>query len=211
MKRFIAIIIDIIVHIIRILFTLRTLHIIKSVKRKLYSSWIAHEFAHCGKDCSFDTFDALIGAKKMDIGDNVIIGKNCVMELYDKYGNCSFDAHLSIGDNTKIGPYNHISCVNSITIGNDVLFGRRVFVTDNAHGKSERKILDTNPDLRPVHSKGPVVIEDCVWIGENVCIMPNVVIGRGSIIGANAVVTKDIPPYSVAAGVPARIIKSIEI
>jgi acetyltransferase-like isoleucine patch superfamily enzyme len=54
---------------------------------------------------------------------------------------------------------------------------------------------------------GPVIIEDEVWIGNGACILPNVTIGKHSIIGSNAVVTKDIPPYCVAAGVPAKIIK----
>ena len=62
---------------------------------------------------------------------------------------------------------------------------------------------------RRLHSKGPIIIEDNVWIGENACILENVRIGKCSIIGANAVVTHDIPPYSVAVGVPAKVIKTI--
>ena len=63
---------------------------------------------------------------------------------------------------------------------------------------------------RPLHSKGPIIIEDNVWVGENVCILENVRIGKCSIIGANAVVTHDIPPYSIAVGVPAKVIKKIK-
>lgn len=58
-------------------------------------------------------------------------------------------------------------------------------------------------------SKGPVVIEDNVWIGEHACIMPGTTIGKGSIVGANAVVTKDVPPYSLVGGVPAKLIKTL--
>ena len=64
--------------------------------------------------------------------------------------------------------------------------------------------------MRPMYSKGPVVIEDNVWIGEMVCILPNVRIGKGSIIGANAVVTKDVPANALVGGNPARVIKIIE-
>ena len=63
------------------------------------------------------------------------------------------------------------------------------------------------PRSRTIYSKGPVIIGENVWIGENVCILPGVTIGKGTVIGAGAVVTKDIPPFSVAGGNPARIIK----
>ena len=65
-------------------------------------------------------------------------------------------------------------------------------------------------NVRAMYSKGPIVIEDNVWIGEMVCILPNVKIGKGSIIGANAVVTKDIPAHALAGGNPAKVIKIIE-
>ena len=65
-----------------------------------------------------------------------------------------------------------------------------------------------DPLKRPIVSKGPVRIGDNVWIGDKATILPNVSIGNGAIIAANAVVTKDVPPYSVAAGNPAKIIKT---
>ncbi len=209
MKNAVYIIIDYIARFTHIFFGFRTLCIWKSVKRNFYSKWIQQEFAHCGNNCKFDILDDLRGGHKMSFGDNVIIGRKTVLELYDNYAGKHFDAHLTVGSNTKIGPYNHISCVNEVRIGNDVLLGRRVFITDNSHGESLRSQLEINPDLRPVHSKGPVIIEDCVWIGEGVSVLPGVTIGKGSIIGANAVVTKDIPPYCVVVGVPARIIKNV--
>lgn len=61
-----------------------------------------------------------------------------------------------------------------------------------------------------MYTKGPIIINDNVWIGEKATICPGVTIGKGSIIGANAVVTKSIPPYSVAVGCPAIIIKQLE-
>jgi acetyltransferase-like isoleucine patch superfamily enzyme len=94
-------------------------------------------------------------------------------------------------------------------IGNNVLTGPRVLITDNAHGASVDTIIDIAPIERELSSKGPVIIEDNVWIGEGSMIMPNVTIGKCSIIAANSVVTKDIPAYCVAAGSPARIIKTL--
>ena len=85
-----------------------------------------------------------------------------------------------------------------------------VMITDNSHGHTDNiSELKINPIDRPLVSKGPVVIEENVWIGEKVSIMPNVTIGRGSIIAANAVVTKSVPAYSIVGGCPARVIKTL--
>ncbi|MBQ9641915.1 MAG: acyltransferase [Bacteroidaceae bacterium] len=120
-----------------------------------------------------------------------------------------FNPHFSIGNDSCIGDDSHLTCINEIRIGNNVRMGRKIFITDNAHGASDPALLDIRPNLRPMVSKGPVIIEDNAWIGEMVCIMPGVTIGRGAIIGANAVVTKDVPPYSLVGGNPARVIKQL--
>lgn len=116
---------------------------------------------------------------------------------------------LIIGENCCIGEYNHISAANRIILGNNVLTGRRVTIIDNNHGSFSKEQLDKNPLTRPITTKGDVLIDDNVWIGENVVVLSRVHIGKGSVIAANAVVTSDIPPYSMAAGVPARIIKTL--
>lgn len=81
------------------------------------------------------------------------------------------------------------------------------FVTDNFHGNNSREQLRIPPINRPLDVRGEVRIGKNVWIGRNVCIMPRGSIGDGAVIGANAVVTKDVPAYSVAVGVPAIIVK----
>ena len=86
----------------------------------------------------------------------------------------------------------------------------RVYISDHSHGALDYSDINTPPSERKVHSKGPVVIEDGVWIGEGACILPNVHIGRHAIIGANAVVTCDIPAYTIVGGVPARPIKTLD-
>jgi acetyltransferase-like isoleucine patch superfamily enzyme len=122
-----------------------------------------------------------------------------------------FTPSITIGDNCSIGEYCHITSINSITIGNGVLTGRWVTITDNSHGSSSLEEFYIQPSKRKLYSKGSVVIEDNVWIGDKVTILPGVHIGYGSIIGANAVVTKDVPANCVVGGNPAKIIKVIKI
>ena len=143
----------------------------------------------------------------VSIGKNSSIMSHCIIET------CPTEIHipaLKIGDNVSLGEYSHITCADKVIIGNGVLTGRFVLITDNGHGKSTEKDADIAPLARKIHSNGPVNIGDNVWIGDKATILPNVTIGKGCIIAANAVVTKDIPEYSVVAGVPAKIIKSLK-
>jgi len=118
---------------------------------------------------------------------------------------------IKIGSDTMFGKHNHITASNSIVIGKGVRTGSYVLITDNSHGDtSDKEQMKMNPNDRPIYSKGAVVIGDFVWIGEKAAIMPNVTIGYGAVVGANAVVTKDVPPYTIVAGCPARVIGKAE-
>lgn len=143
----------------------------------------------------------------VSIGKNTSIMSHCIIETCPT-DNCT--PHMEIGDNISLGEYSHITCTNKVVIGNGVLTGRFVLITDNSHGKLTKEEADIAPLIRKIHSNGPVFIGDNVWIGDKATILPNVSIGKGCIIAANAVVTKDVPEFSVVAGVPARIIKTIE-
>lgn len=110
---------------------------------------------------------------------------------------------LVIGSGTRIGHFNHIYCTQSIMIGNNVLTADKVYISDNLHGYKD---IEMPIWKQPIQQLNPVVIGDGAWIGENVCII-GANVGRGSVIGANSVVTKDIPDYSVAVGIPAKVIK----
>ena len=143
----------------------------------------------------------------ISIGNNSSIMSHCIIET------CPINEdkpHLIIGDNVSLGEYSHITCANKVTIGNGVLTGRFVLITDNSHGNNTKEVADIAPLAREIHSNGPVCIGENVWIGDKVTILPNITIGKGCIIAANAVVTKDIPEYSIAAGVPAKVIKTIK-
>lgn len=177
-----------------------------------YSWMISQNLNKHGKNTIIGLGTRLNSPKYVSIGDNVKIGRRCVIECWDSYhAGAEFELSpmLIIGDNSAIGDDSHISCTQKMEIGNGVRMGRKIFITDNNHGSSQREMLDIIPFDRPLTSSGPVIIEDNAWIGEKVSIMPNVTIGRGAIIAANAVVTHSVPPYAVVGGCPAKIIKQL--
>lgn len=179
-------------------------------KKILYTYWISGEFKSFG-DKSIITYSFVLqGGKYITIGNNVILGSKGVLTAWDRYKGEKFHPEISIGDNTSIGEDFHITAINKVIIGNNVLMGKKITITDNSHGKTELRMLDLPPKDRPLFSKGHVVIEDNVWLGDKVTVLAGVKIGKNSIIGANSVVTSIIPANCVAAGVPAKIIKIIQ-
>ncbi len=110
--------------------------------------------------------------------------------------------NLEVGDDTGIGAGSFISCTDRVCIGDRVLMGPEVMIFTSNHV--------WNAELKSYFKQGettnPVIVEDDVWLGARCILLPSVTIGRGSTVAAGAVVTKSIPPFSVAAGVPAKVI-----
>lgn len=182
---------------------------IKIIKIILYSGWISREFKSFGKGSQIYSFNYLVGGKYISIGERCTIGKNSTLTAWNRHGPNTLMPEIIISNNVSIGDDSHITAINRIEIGNNVLTGKKVTITDNSHGKSTFEMLSLPPATRPIYSEGPVIIEDGVWIGDKVTILPNVRIGKNAIIGANAVVTKDIPANCVVGGIPAKVIKYI--
>ena len=182
-----------------------------AIKLHFFVGYKSGQFRYLGEKSTLRPHTIYIGEKYISIGANSHIGDYGRLTAYSYYPHTrqTFSPEIIIGDNCSIGAQSHITAINKIVIGNNVLTGPRVLITDNAHGASVDTIIDIAPIERELSSKGPVIIEDNVWIGEGSMIMPNVTIGKCSIIAANSVVTKDIPAYCVAAGSPARIIKTL--
>ena len=136
-------------------------------------------------------------------GDRVTIGKHAIIRPTNIYGSAIGEG-LKIGNNSSIGPYSYIGCSGFIEIGDNVMMSPRVSIYAENH-------LFDNPDLS-IKDQGVkrefVKIEDDCWIAANTVILAGVTIGRGSVIAAGSVVTKDVPPYSMVGGVPAKVIKS---
>lgn len=116
------------------------------------------------------------------------------------------ESKLILGKNSHIGPFSVIfTGTYGITIGEDVMIAPHCCFAEGSH---EYRNLDLPMQWSGNFSNGPIIIEDDVWIGANCTILHNVRIGKGSVIGANSLVNRDVEPYSIMAGVPARKIKS---
>ena len=148
--------------------------------------------------------------KNIKIGKNFTSGFGCRLEAFPSRDDIKYC--IEIGDNVQINDYVHIGSIESVRIGNNVLMASKIYISDHNHGSYDNIYSDnplTIPSARKSISK-EVVIEDNVWIGESACILPGVTIGFGTIIGALAVVSKSIPPYCIAVGNPARIVKKFD-
>lgn len=154
----------------------------------------------------------LLGEQHISVGDHTHIGNGCVLAAWEHTADGGMHTpEIRIGANCSIGEYNNITATNRIDIGDNLLTGRWVTITDNSHGATDSESLQTPPLLRPIVSKGPVIIGKNVWIGDKATILPGVTIGDGAVIGANSVVTKDVASCTVVAGNPARVVKKFEI
>ena len=182
--------------------------ILNRMSKTLYTVYRAPGFKRFGKTTLIRPyFNALRGEKYISVGEGCYIGKLVQLTATDSFGDQRFNPSIEIGDNCSIGDFSHVTAINEIRLGNNVRMGKNILITDNSHGTSDLAMLDMAPNHRPLVSKGPVIIEDNVWIGAKSCIMPGVHIGRGAIIGAGSVVTKDIPQAALVAGAPAKVIK----
>ena len=144
----------------------------------------------------------------IDFGKGLTTGVGCRLEAYNV--NIDNNIKISFGQDVQINDFVHIAAGKRVSIGNNVLIASKVYISDINHGNYNGLNPDspyTLPALRRLHCN-EVVIEDNVWIGESVTILPGVKVGFGSIIGANSIVTRDVPAKSIVVGNPAKIIKS---
>ena len=147
--------------------------------------------------------------------NQIVIGCHCVIAA-----RISFDAtagKVTIGNNSYIGA-SHLVCHSEITIGNDAVISWGVTIVD--HDSHSTKWSERASDITNWRSGkkdwshvaiAPVRVGDRVWIGFNAILLKGVTIGEGAVIGAGAVVTKDVPPYTIVAGNPAKMIRTLAL
>lgn len=207
MKLLLKKIISLTISFLHLFYNLKTASYLNRINTGIRSMWLRCEFKHIGNKIYFLKGVHIIGAKYIIIGNNTSFGKGCILTAWDNYLEQKFSPHIKIGKNCNFGDYNHITATNNIIIGDGTLTGRWVTITDNSHGQTDYLSLQCPPIKRAIYSKGPVKIGNNVWIGDKATILPGVTIGDGAVIGANSLVTKDIPPYCVVGGNPAVILK----
>ncbi len=176
-----------------------------NAKRKMFE-----KNAICGKNLCLSSLSFCATPSK----ESVTIGDNCELSCRISV---TGDGKLSIGNNTTVRYDSKISCAQNIKIGNCVIISNNVRIYDHNSHPTDPKIREEmcmngfhGDAWLPKHAaKKTVVIDDNVWIGEHSVILKGVHIGKGSVVGCNSVVTKDVPPYTIVAGNPAVIVKEI--
>ncbi|WP_272950976.1 acyltransferase [Aeromonas veronii] len=145
----------------------------------------------------------VINPSRIHLGNNFSAGQGLWLHAIDNTSTIIF------GDDINISDWTHIGALDSIVIESGCLIGSKVLISDHTHGTTSNLASEYNmrPNERPLVSKGPIVIGKNVWIGDGAVILANVKIGDGAIIAANSVVNRDVPPHSVVAGAPAKVIK----
>lgn len=167
---------------------------IGKLMRRIY--W-ARKFRQC-RSVSINEGCVIKGAENISLGDEVVLSYNCRIYAHN-------NGDITIKNRTKINENVIISASENgkITIGNDVLIGPNVVIRASNHNFEKRNV----PIVQQGHAGGEILIEDDVWLGANVAVLPNAVIKKGAVIGAGAVVNKEVPSYSLSAGVPAKVIR----
>jgi acetyltransferase-like isoleucine patch superfamily enzyme len=184
---------------------------IPRVLTKLYNTWlgVAYSFAHLGKKVSIHYTCDLHNTTLMDIGDFVTVHRDVWLHAHRTAENNEGKV-LTIGDRCFIARRSHISAKNSIVIESDVLLAASVLIQDHGHQFSNIEVPIKNQGTA---EGGTIRIGQGCWIGQSaaiICDSGELTLGRNCVVGANAVVTRSAPPYSVLLGNPARIVKQFD-
>ena len=131
--------------------------------------------------------------------ENIFIGNNVVIKEGAKICTCNENAKIHIGDNTTIGYHTFIFASDSITIGNDCLVAPFVYIVDSDHSIEKNALINEQPNInRPINIKADV------WLATGAKILKGVTIEQGGVVAAGAVLSSDVAPYQIFAGIPAN-------
>lgn len=170
---------------------------------------VSYECREMGINPNIEFPISTYGLTCVKLGDNFNVRRNFKLRAYEEFAEKKFYPDIIIGDNFYAATESCITAIGRIKIGDNVTLASHVTINDHAHGKLDYSDVEVPVMQRELSTKGSIIIEDNVWICEGAIILGGVTIGKNSIIAANAVVTKNIPPYSIAGGIPAKVIKTI--
>jgi acetyltransferase-like isoleucine patch superfamily enzyme len=182
------------------------LHFYSRVKTRLFSALIAGQFRKTGKGCRVAAPFRFYGLDEITLGDHVSIERDCWIQTIPGKTS-SGESKLFIGSNSGIGMGASISAARRVFIGEHVLLGRNVYISDHAHAFADIQIPIMNQGISGI---ADVEIGRGTWLGQNVVVLPGVKIGEHCVIGANSVVKSNISSYSVAVGAPARVVRAFD-
>lgn len=163
-------------------------------------------FRSMGSAVFVSPFIQSVGLDCVSLGNRSRISRNTRLLALKSYGTQAFAPHISIGDNVSIGFGCTLSCVNRIEIGHDVTIGDNVYIADSHHDYGNPALGVLDQPLLP----GKIKIGQGAWVGYGAFVAGDVSLGEHSVVGANSVVTRSVPAYTVVAGVPARPVKRLD-
>lgn len=165
-----------------------------AVGRRLRAAWYGRTLAALGPGGSFGPGVLVIGGPRIRIGARFSCWRSCTLAACE-------NGVLVIGNNVSLNANVYVNaCGGRISIGHDVMVGPNVVLRSSDHVTADR---DTLIRLQG-HTAEEIVIDDDVWLAANVTVVGGVHIGRGAVVAANAVVTRDVAPFTIVGGVPAR-------
>ncbi len=142
-----------------------------------------------------DGYVRVLGTGRVTLGPACRLGRDVEFETGEQ-------GRIVLGSRVRINRGTTLASQSEIRIGDDVMLGEFVSVRDANHGTEPGRLMRLQPQ-----TSDPILIENDVWVGRGTCILPGVLIGEGAVIGANSVVSRDIPPYAIAVGAPARVVR----
>lgn len=180
-----------------------SVQLIKRIRTRIFTLLISGAFKKCGFGTRIEPPFRFFNLGQISLGRNVMINRNCWIQVLEDQVK-SQDPKLIIESNAAIGMDATISVVRKVVIGEYVLLARNVYISDHSHAFSDIRVPIMDQGIDHVAA---VIIGRHTWLGQNVVVLPGVSIGEHCVIGANSVVNSSIADFSVAAGVPARVVK----
>lgn len=172
---------------------------LRRIRDKVFSVAVSHAFARFGSRSVVQLPTRIEGEERIAIGAGVFVGAGSWLRTEPGKG-----VALTLEDDVSVAGSCTLSAAESLVICRGALLARCVYIADHAHAYDDPNHAVADQGISNI---APVLIGPGAWLGEHVVVMPGVTIGAGAVVGANSVVTHDVPDHSVAVGSPARVVR----